>query len=64
MLRVAVVGLGGIGRTHARCYAENPNAQLVALCDLLPERVDPIAEQVIEAAIRSIEGGSVKEVAG
>jgi UDP-N-acetylglucosamine 3-dehydrogenase len=45
MLRVAVVGLGGIGRTHVRCYAENPDAQLVALCDLLPERVDPIAKQ-------------------
>lgn len=45
MLRVAVVGLGGIGRTHARCYAENPDAKLVALCDLLPDRVDPVAEQ-------------------
>lgn len=45
MLRVAVVGLGGIGRTHARCYDANPDAQLVALCDLLPERVDPVAKQ-------------------
>ncbi|WP_020579319.1 Gfo/Idh/MocA family protein [Actinopolymorpha alba] len=45
MLRVAVVGLGGIGRTHARWYAENKNAELVAVCDLLPERVDPVAQQ-------------------
>jgi len=45
MLKVAVVGLGGIGRTHARWYDENEDAELVALCDLVPERVDPVAEQ-------------------
>ncbi|HVX44536.1 MAG TPA: Gfo/Idh/MocA family oxidoreductase [Mycobacteriales bacterium] len=45
MLRVAVVGLGGIGKTHTRVYNANPDAELVALCDLLPERVDPVAEQ-------------------
>lgn len=45
MLRVAVVGLGGIGKTHARCYDAHAGAELVALCDLLPERVDPVAEQ-------------------
>lgn len=45
MLRVAVVGLGGIGRTHAQCYAENPGAELVAVCDVVPERVGPVAER-------------------
>src|SRR5690606_7521891 len=45
MLKVAVVGLGGIGRTHARWYDENEDAELVALCDLVPERVDAVAEQ-------------------
>lgn len=45
MLKVAVVGLGGIGRTHTRWYHENEDAELVALCDLVPERVDPVAEQ-------------------
>ncbi|HEY6739576.1 MAG TPA: Gfo/Idh/MocA family oxidoreductase [Actinopolymorphaceae bacterium] len=45
MLRVAVVGMGGIGRTHARWYSENEDAELVAVCDLVPERVDPVAEQ-------------------
>jgi predicted dehydrogenase len=45
MLRVAVVGLGGIGRTHTRCYDANPDAQLVALCDMLPDRVDPVAKE-------------------
>ena len=45
MLRVAVVGLGNIGKTHTRWYDTNKDAQLVALCDMLAERVDPVAEQ-------------------
>jgi UDP-N-acetylglucosamine 3-dehydrogenase len=55
MLRVAVVGLGGIGKTHARCYTANDNATLVALCDLVPERVDPVAEQYGVPAYHSID---------
>jgi len=45
MVRVAVVGIGGIGKTHARCYAQNPGADLVALCDIDAGRVDPVAEE-------------------
>jgi UDP-N-acetylglucosamine 3-dehydrogenase len=45
MLRVAVVGLGGIGKTHSMFYKQNEDAELVALCDILAERVDPVAEQ-------------------
>lgn len=45
MLKVAIIGLGGIGKTHARCYNAMDGVELVALCDLLPERVDPVAAQ-------------------
>jgi predicted dehydrogenase len=45
MLRVAVVGLGAIGKTHTNWYHQNPAAELVALCDMLRERVDPVARQ-------------------
>lgn len=45
MLRVAVVGMGGIGKTHVRWYDQNPNAELVAVCDLIAERVDPVAAE-------------------
>lgn len=55
MLRVAVVGLGGIGRNHARCYAENKNAQLVALCDIDPERVEPVARQYAVPAYATVD---------
>src|SRR5262245_59835651 len=45
MLRVAVIGLGGIGKNHTNWYSKNKDAKLVALCDLLAERVDPVARQ-------------------
>ncbi|MDP9381022.1 MAG: Gfo/Idh/MocA family oxidoreductase [Chloroflexota bacterium] len=44
MLRVAVVGLGPIGKQHTDWYTKNPDAELVALCDLAPHIVDPVAE--------------------
>ena len=34
-LNVAIIGMGGIGNTHARCYVDNPLAKLVAVCDLV-----------------------------
>jgi predicted dehydrogenase len=45
MLRVAVVGLGNIGKIHTRYYAQHNEAQLVALCDMLAERVAPVGQQ-------------------
>ncbi len=37
-VRVAVVGLGPIGNLHARIYQESNLAELVAVCDRIPER--------------------------
>lgn len=45
-LKVAVVGMGGIGMTHARCYKENPLAELVAVCDIVREKADKAAEEL------------------
>jgi predicted dehydrogenase len=43
MLRIAIVGLGGIGNTHANCYKNNPNTKVVAVCDLIKEKADKAA---------------------
>jgi predicted dehydrogenase len=40
MIHVAIVGMGGIGNTHGRCYQKNPNVKLVAVCDIIRERAD------------------------
>lgn len=42
-LRVAIVGMGGIGNVHARCYVNDPLAEVVAVCDIIPERADKAA---------------------
>src|SRR5262249_55210630 len=43
MLDIAIIGLGGIGNTHAGCYKNNPKTKLVAVCDILKERADKAA---------------------
>ena len=43
-LRVAIVGMGGIGNNHGRCYTAHPGAKVVAVCDIIQERSDKAAE--------------------
>jgi predicted dehydrogenase len=43
MLNVAIVGLGGIGNRHARVYQNHPEANIVAVCDILHDRADKAA---------------------
>ena len=44
-LRVAVIGLGPIGNLHARLYQEDDLAELVGVCDLLPDRASAATER-------------------
>lgn len=37
MIKVAVIGVGSMGRNHARVYSELPEAQLVAVSDVNPQ---------------------------
>jgi predicted dehydrogenase len=43
-VRVAVVGAGHLGRHHARLYAALPQAELVGVADVRPERARQVAE--------------------
>ena len=45
-IRVAVIGLGGKGRSHVKMLVKFPGARLTALCDVDPQR---LAEQVAVA---------------
>lgn len=42
-LKFAIIGCGTIAPTHARCIAELPDARLVAVYDLIPERAAALA---------------------
>jgi len=44
MLKVAVVGVGNIGKIHCRYYSQNPDVELVAACDLIEERAKAMGD--------------------
>lgn len=44
-LGVAVIGVGGWGKNHARAYKEIESTELVAVCDVNAERAKSIAKQ-------------------
>ena len=43
-LKVAIVGMGNIGNQHAGIYGDHPDTEVVAVCDIIPERSDKAAE--------------------
>ena len=54
-LKCAVIGMGGIGNTHATCYKNNPLAELVAVCDVNKAKADAAAEKFGVKAFYSID---------
>jgi predicted dehydrogenase len=44
-LKVAIVGVGNIGSIHAGVYANNPDVEIVAVCDIIQEKSDRAAEK-------------------
>lgn len=54
-LNVGIVGMGGIGNVHARCYQKEPLAQIVAVCDIIRERADAAAAAYGAPAFYSVQ---------
>jgi predicted dehydrogenase len=46
MLRVCVIGLGNIGNLHADIYKADPLAELIGVCDKIPERVEEAGQRL------------------
>ncbi len=44
-LRMGIVGIGNIGTIHANVYKNNPNVEIVAVCDIIKEKADRAAER-------------------
>jgi predicted dehydrogenase len=44
-LKVAIVGMGGIGNRHAQVYEKRDDAEIVAVCDIIQEKADKAAEK-------------------
>jgi predicted dehydrogenase len=45
MLRVGVIGVGGIAKTHFPGWQESPHTEVVALSDLVPEALNRVADE-------------------
>ena len=43
-VRIGIIGCGAIGSVHADAYAKVPEAEVVALCDILPDKLKTKAE--------------------
>ncbi len=44
-LNVAVVGVGNIGNIHAGIYQKHPECNIVAVCDIIPEKAQAAGEK-------------------
>lgn len=44
-LRVAIVGVGNIGSIHGEVYSRRSDVEIVAVCDIIPDRADRAAEK-------------------
>jgi predicted dehydrogenase len=56
MINVGIVGLGGIGNTHAGVYQKmKDDVKLVAVCDIIKERADKAAEKYGAKAFYSVD---------
>lgn len=53
-LRIGIVGCGSIGNVHAGCYQANPKTEIVACCDIIPEKADAAAEKYGGKAFYSV----------
>ena len=55
MIRVGVIGLGAIGVRHAQCYTDDPLSELVAVCDVMPERAEQVGAKFAVAHYSSVQ---------
>jgi predicted dehydrogenase len=53
-IRVAVVGLGNIGKNHSRCYQADDRSELVAVCDAVPEVAKKAGESLGVPSFNSV----------
>ncbi len=44
-LKVGVIGVGALGRHHARLYAQSPNAEVVGIFDVSPETAERVGNE-------------------
>ncbi len=54
-LKIGLVGVGGIGKLHLKCYKEDPLAEVVAVADAVIEKAEEVAKEYGIKAYRSVQ---------
>ena len=54
MLKVGVVGCGGVGLKHSMAYQSHPEAELVCVCDMVKEKAETRAKELGVKAYLSV----------
>jgi predicted dehydrogenase len=55
MLQIAIIGMGGIGNNHARCYQKTGKAKIAAACDVIREKAEAAAKTYDCKAFSTVE---------
>ena len=63
-LRIGIVGMGGIGNTHARVYQGLEQTEIVAVCDIIKEKADKAAEAYGARAFYSVPEMPLSSISG
>ena len=61
MLKVGVVGCGGVGLRHSLAYQSHPESELVCVCDMVKEKADARAQELGVKAYYSLKDMLVAE---
>jgi predicted dehydrogenase len=46
MIKVGMIGCGGLGNYHGQELAKLPNVRVVGTCDLIPAKAKALAEKI------------------
>ena len=62
IFKVALIGCGVIAPNHLTALAENPTTEVIALCDLLPEKAEAMRDRYAPDAAVYTEGADAADV--
>lgn len=58
-VRIGIIGTGGIGKVNARALDANSRGEVVALCDIIPERMDEYEHELGREVSKYVDFGEL-----
>lgn len=57
MIRVGIIGAGGMGNYHARILSQMKKVKVITVCDVSKEKATKLAEEIGAKSSRTVEWG-------